>query len=90
MPNTKSAIKAERQNIKRRVVNLAVLEKIRKATKQVRKLAALGKLDEAKTALNATFASLDKAAKKHIIHKNKASRLKARLSKLVSKVKPSR
>lgn len=87
MPNTKSAIKAARQNIKRRVINLAALEKIRKATKQVRKLAATGKMDDAKKAVAAAYAALDKAAKKNIIHKNKASRLKARLSKLVNKQK---
>ena len=87
MPNTKSAIKAARQNIRRRAVNLAVLEKIKKAIKQVRKLATAGKLDDAKKSLTAAFAALDKAAKKHIIHKNKASRLKSRLSKLIAKAK---
>ena len=85
MPNTKSAIKAARQNLKRRIANLATLEKIKKAAKQVRKLAAAGKLEDAKKALSSAFAALDKAAKKHVIHKNKASRLKARLTKLVSK-----
>ncbi|MBI2356026.1 MAG: 30S ribosomal protein S20 [Candidatus Doudnabacteria bacterium] len=87
MPNTKSAIKAARQNIRRHALNLAALEKIKKAVKQVRKLASSGKVEDAKKALTAAYASLDKAAKKHIIHKNKASRLKSRLSKLISKVK---
>ncbi|MBI3952684.1 MAG: 30S ribosomal protein S20 [Candidatus Doudnabacteria bacterium] len=85
MPNTKSAIKAARQSLKRRVVNLAVLEKIKKTTKQVKKLATSGKIEDAKKALNQAFSALDKAAKKNVIHKNKASRLKARLTKLVSK-----
>lgn len=87
MPNTKSAIKAARQNLKRRVVNLVALEKIRKAGKQVKKLVTAGKLEDTKKALTQAFSSLDKAAKKNIIHKNTASRLKSRLSKLVSKVK---
>lgn len=87
MPNTKSAIKAARQNIKRRAVNLLALDKIKKATKQVRKLATSGKVDDARKALTDAFSALDKAAKKHIIHKNTASRLKSRLSKLVAKVK---
>lgn len=78
MPNTKSAIKAARQSLRRREVNLVALEKIRKAAKQARKLKTSEALAEA-------FSALDKAAKKHIIHKNKASRLKARLNKLVSK-----
>jgi small subunit ribosomal protein S20 len=85
MPNTKSAIKAARQTIRRHATNLVASDKIKKAIKQVKKLAATGKMDEARKALSAAFASLDKAAKKHIIHKNKASRLKSRLSKLLSK-----
>ncbi len=87
MPNTKSAIKAARQNIRRRVVNLKTLEAIRKATKQVRKFATAGSKSDAAQALSAAFASLDKAAKKHIIHKNNASRKKSRLAKLVAKIK---
>ena len=87
MPNTKSAIKAARQNITRRVVNLAALEKIRKATKQLKKLVTAGKLEDARKALTQAYAALDKAAKKNIIHKNKASRLKSRLSKLIAKSK---
>lgn len=85
MPTTKSAMKAMRQNIRRRVTNLNALEKIRKAAKQVRKLATSGKMDDAKKAVGAAYAALDKAAKKNIIHKNKASRLKARLARLVGK-----
>lgn len=33
--------------------------------------------------LGSVFSELDRAAKKHVIHKNKAARLKSRLSKLV-------
>jgi small subunit ribosomal protein S20 len=85
MPNTKSAIKAMRQNIKRRQVNLAVLDKIKKAEKAVRKNVTAGKLDEAKKALVSAYSALDKAAKKHVIHKNNAARNKSRLSKLIAK-----
>lgn len=35
--------------------------------------------------LTIAFQALDKAAKRNIIHKNKASRLKSRLSKLLKK-----
>jgi small subunit ribosomal protein S20 len=85
MPNTKSAIKAMRQNVKRRATNLEVLAKIKKAEKAVRKNVTSGNMDEAKKALQQAFASLDKAAKKNVIHPNNASRNKSRLSKLVSK-----
>ncbi|MBI3955662.1 30S ribosomal protein S20, partial [Candidatus Gottesmanbacteria bacterium] len=36
-------------------------------------------------ALASAFTQLDKAAKTNVIHKNKASRLKSRLSKLLQK-----
>jgi len=87
MPNTKSAIKAARQNITRRAVNLKALEQIKKTIKQVRKMAATNKLDDAKKALDQAFASLDKAAKKNIIHKNTANRRKSRLARMIAKVK---
>lgn len=85
MPNTKSAIKAARQNITRRERNIASLDKIRKAAKNVKKLAAAGQLDEATKALKEAYAALDKAAKKNVIHKNNASRKKSRLAKLLKK-----
>lgn len=85
MPTTKSAIKAARQNIRHRKINLVALAKIQKATKELKKLVAAGKMDEAKKALNQVFSALDKAAKKNIIHKNKAARKKSRLSKLLKK-----
>ncbi len=87
MPNTKSAIKAARQNLKRRITNVKALEAIRKTAKNVKKLAAGTDIKEANKALSAAFAALDKAAKKNIIHKNNASRKKSRLAKLVGKVK---
>lgn len=85
MPNTKSAIKAMRQNIKRRAKNLKVLESIRKAAKNVRKAATGGKKDEINKALSLAFSSLDKAAKKNVIHKNNASRKKSRLAAMAGK-----
>jgi small subunit ribosomal protein S20 len=90
MPNTKSAIKAMRQNAKRRKTNLDVLGKIKTAEKAVRKNVTAGNLDEAKKALQQAYAALDKAAKKHVIHANNASRNKSRLSKFVSKASPAK
>ncbi|MEO8065505.1 MAG: 30S ribosomal protein S20 [Candidatus Doudnabacteria bacterium] len=87
MPNTKSAMKAMRQNAKRRITNLKALDAIRKTVKNVRKLAEAGNKSDAHKALSAAFAALDKAAKKNIIHKNNASRRKARLAQMVGKLK---
>ena len=83
MPNTKSAIKAARQNIKRRVTNLKALDAIRKATKNFKKLATAGANADSQKALSAAFAALDKAAKKNIIHKNTANRKKSRLARML-------
>ncbi len=87
MPNTKSAIKAARQNLKRRAANIKTLDAMRKAAKDVRKFVTAGNKSEAAKALTAAFATLDKAAKKNVIHKNNASRKKSRLAKLIAKLK---
>ena len=87
MPNTKSAIKAARQNIKRRKVNLKALDIVRKSAKNFKKLVATTNKSDAQKALSSAFAALDKAAKKNIIHKNNANRHKARLSAMLAKVK---
>ncbi len=80
-------MKAMRQNVRRRQVNLKALEAIKKTEKSVRKAITAGSKSEAAKALSSAFASLDKAAKKGIIHKNNASRHKARLAAQVSKLK---
>ena len=87
MPNTKSAIKAARQNIKRRVVNLKALDQIKKTAKAVRKFTAAANKSEAQKALSLAFAALDKTPTKNIIHKNNANRHKSRLADMVAKVK---
>jgi len=53
--------------------------------KKLRTLAASGDVDGAKTTLATVIKRLDQAADKHIIHKNKASRQKSRLTLLVNK-----
>ncbi|MCS6789285.1 MAG: 30S ribosomal protein S20 [Patescibacteria group bacterium] len=85
MPITKSAKKALRQNIKRKKRNLAKKEAYKKAIKDYKKLLIAKNFNEAKQKLSLVFKSLDKAAKTNVIHKNKASRLKSRLSILLKK-----
>ena len=86
MPITKSAIKAMRQSVKRRKINLVTIEKYKAAVKAVRQAVTSKKKDEALTALKGAFKELDKAVKKHIIHKNKSARLKSRLTRAIAKV----
>lgn len=82
MPNTKSAIKALRQNIRRKAKNISRKESYKKAIKEYHRLVAAKKSEEAKAKLTAVFQSLDKAAKSGTIKKNKASRLKSRAAAL--------
>lgn len=85
MPRTTSAEKALRQNIRRRKVNIKRKSELKSVIKQFKKLSADGKKEEARQQLSQVYKKLDKAAKVNLIKKNKASRLKSRLSKKLSK-----
>ncbi len=78
MPITSSAKKALRQNKKTRIIN----EKRKKILKDVIKKFKKGLKPED---LSLVYKSIDKAAKVNLIRKNKASRLKSRLSHLIAK-----
>jgi len=85
MPIIKSAKKALRQAKRRAERNSERKIKVKAAVKTVEKLVAAKKMDEAQKALPIAYKTIDKAAKNHIIHRNKAARLKSRLSRLVYK-----
>lgn len=82
MPVIKQAIKKVRQDRRKTVFNARVKRTFKDA------VAAFRKNPSAK-ALPGLFSALDRAAKTNVIHANKASRLKSRLSKLVVHSKPS-
>jgi small subunit ribosomal protein S20 len=78
MPNTKSAKKELRKNVKRHVNNKKVKENIKTLIKKSRKL--IDQKDEkAKELIIKTTKAIDKAAKKGIIKKNTGNRKKSRL-----------
>ena len=77
---TKSALKANRQNIKRREHNRAMRSTLRTALKAIRAKLDEKDLEGAKAALTKTVSLVDKMAKTGIIHKNTAGRYKARLA----------
>lgn len=85
MPITQSAKKALRQSLKRHAQNLKRKGAYKKLVKNVKRATAAGKIEEAKKLLPQFYKSLDKAAKTNVIKKNKASRLKSRITKLVQK-----
>ncbi len=86
MPNTESAKKRLRSNVRRRFINR--VRKSRAKTSEKRLLAAIatGDAAAAKAALAVCFSELDRAAKSGSIHKNKADRKKQRLSVQVNKL----
>jgi len=85
MPLTKSAKKALRTDRTRKETNDLTRHKIKSAVKAARLAIASGD-KEAKDKIDAAYRELDIAAKKNVIHKNRASRLKSRLSKKLTKV----
>jgi small subunit ribosomal protein S20 len=83
MANHKSALKRIRSNEKRRVLNKYQHETTRNAIKAIR-LATVKA--EAAAKLPIVISMIDKLAKKNIIHANKASNLKSKLTRLVAKL----
>jgi small subunit ribosomal protein S20 len=82
---TKSALKANRQNIKRNEHNRQMRSKLRTALKSIRASLDAKDLEGARKALNGTVSIVDKMATKGIIHRNTAGRYKSRLSARVAK-----
>ena len=87
MPITQSAKKALRQSVRRRARNLKKKETYKTIARDIKNLAASGKASDAQKLLPRLYKALDKAAKTNAIKKNKASRLKSRLTKFVVKKK---
>ena len=81
----KSALKANRQNIKRREHNRALRSRLRTGLKTIRKSLDSKNVEGAKTALKDMQSLVDKMATKGIIHRNTASRYKSRLAARISK-----
>jgi len=81
----KSALKANRQNIKRREHNRALRSRLRTGLKSIRKSLDVKDVDGARKALQSLQSLVDKMATKGIIHKNTASRYKSRLAARISK-----
>jgi small subunit ribosomal protein S20 len=77
---TKSALKANRQNVVRRDRNRQMRSRLRTALRAIRASLDAKDLDAARAALDRTVSLVDKMASKGIIHKNTAGRYKSRLS----------
>lgn len=80
MPIIKSAKKKMRKDKKRTVKNTAYVAAYKKAIKKVKR----GKGDLSNL-ISQVYSLIDRAVKKKIIHKNKAGRLKSRISQFAKK-----
>lgn len=89
MPVTSSAIKKARQDKVARERNRVVRDEYKLASKNLRKLVALGDTKGAAAELKKAYSKIDKAAKKNILHKNNAARRKSRLAALLAKSTPA-
>ena len=82
MPNIASAKKRVRSNVKKTNVNTLVISSMRTAIKKFEKEAKAGNKEVASTNYNIAIQRIDKAMASGKIHKNKAARLKSRLTKM--------
>lgn len=87
MPNTKSAKKRLRQNIKRRLHNRAIKRATRTQCRKVREAVAAGDLARAEEEFRKACKLLDRAGVKRVIHPNAAARTKSRLAARINRLK---
>ena len=85
MPNTKSAVKALRQNKRRHERNLERKKLLKSTAKTFKKTAESGDAKAAEATLQKVYEVADKIAKTGYIKKNKASRIKSRAAKLLAR-----
>lgn len=79
MANTQSAKKQVRNSYRKWLRNRYIKGKMRGAVKVVRDAIESGDYDTAQQWMPRAASELDKAARKNVIHPNKAARLKSRM-----------
>lgn len=84
MPQKLAAKKALVQAHKHHKRNISVKSTIKDTIKTFKKTVESKDANAIKAALTAVYATLDKAASKKIIHRNKASRKKSRLARFAA------
>lgn len=85
MATHKSALKAHRQNVKRREHNRQMRTRLRHALRDIRAAIDTNDPAQVKDALRQTISLVDKLAGKGLIHRNTAARYKSRLSTRISR-----
>ena len=80
MPNTASAERRARSNIRKHLQNKSVKSRLKTLEKSYEDLLAANKRNDAAVALRKVSSALDKAAKTGVIHRATASRKRSRLT----------
>lgn len=87
MPNIKSAKKRVLTSKRKCEENILVDSRMKNSIKKLEKLVKEGNKEESEKLLSTTFKNIDKAQDVNMVHKNKAARLKSRLTKSVNNIK---
>ena len=85
MASHESALKAHRQNVRRREHNRQLRTRLRSALRDIRAAIDAGDPAKVKDALRETISLVDKMAGKGLIHRNTAGRYKSRLAGRVAR-----
>jgi len=88
LANTKSAQKQIRVSQKKRARNKPVRSQAKTLVGKAEELIFSGDIEPAQGAVTAAISSLDKAARKGVLHPNSAARRKSRLAKKLNKAQP--
>ena len=86
MANTKSALKRNRQTITRTDRNRAEKSRLKLTRKKALSAIESGNKEEADKAASALASVLDKAAKRNLIHPNKAANIKSKTAKAIAAI----
>ena len=86
MPNLKTSIKDLRSTKRKTVYNDRLRKRIKRSEKNFKDSIKEGDRERAEAYLKQTYKVLDKAAKKNVIKKGKASRKKSRLASQLNKL----
>ncbi len=85
MPIIKSAIKRAKQSLVHRSRNLQVKRAVKQDIAALNTAITTGDAKEIQTKLGEAFSEIDRAVKKHTLHKNTAARRKSQLAHSVAK-----
>jgi len=86
MANHVSALKRNRQNVRRKLVNQMNRRKLRTQVKKLKAAILAGNAEDARRLLPATYSLIDKSVQKGVIQRNTARRYKSRITQRVNQV----